>query len=36
MRTERTQLNKIRNQNGEITRITKEIKVIIKDYFENL
>jgi hypothetical protein len=36
MRREKTQINKIRNENGEITTNTKEIQGIIRDYFENL
>jgi hypothetical protein len=35
MRREKTQINKIRNEKGEITN-TKEIQGIIRDYFENL
>jgi hypothetical protein len=33
---ENTQINKIRNEKGEITTNTKEIQGIIRDYFENL
>jgi hypothetical protein len=36
MRREKTQINKIRNENGEIATNTKEIQGIITDYFENL
>jgi hypothetical protein len=36
MRREKTEINKIRNKNEEITTKTKEIQIIIKDYFENL
>jgi uncharacterized protein YpmS len=36
MRTENTQISKIRNAKGEITTITTDIQEIIKDYFENL
>jgi hypothetical protein len=36
MRREKTQINKIRNAKGGITRNTKEIQRIIRDYFENL
>jgi hypothetical protein len=36
MRREKTQINKIRNEKGEITANTKEIQGIIRDYFENL
>jgi hypothetical protein len=36
MRREKTQINKLRNEKGEITRNTKEIQGIIRDYFENL
>jgi hypothetical protein len=36
MREEKTQINKIRNEKGEITTNTKEIQGIIGDYFENL
>jgi hypothetical protein len=35
MRREKTQINKIKNEKGEITN-TKEILGIIRDYFENL
>jgi hypothetical protein len=35
MRREKIQINKIRNEKGEITTNTKEI-LEIKDYFENL
>jgi hypothetical protein len=31
-----TQINKIRNEKGEIATNTKEIQGIIRDYFENL
>jgi hypothetical protein len=36
MRREKTQINKIKNEKGEITTNTKEILGIIRDYFENL
>jgi hypothetical protein len=36
MRREKTQINKIRNEKGEITTNTKEIQGIIRDYSENL
>jgi hypothetical protein len=36
MRTEKTQINKIRNAKREITTNTMEIQEIIRDYFENL
>jgi hypothetical protein len=36
MRMENTQINKIRNEKGEITTNIKEIQGIIRDYFENL
>jgi hypothetical protein len=36
MRRDKTQINKIRNEKGEITTNTKEIQGIIRDYFENL
>jgi hypothetical protein len=36
MRREKTQINKIRNERGEITINIKEIQGIIRDYFENL
>jgi hypothetical protein len=36
MKREKTQISKIRNEKGEITTNTKEIKGIIVDYFENL
>jgi hypothetical protein len=36
MRSEKTQISKIRNEAGEITTSTKEIHGIIRDYFENL
>jgi hypothetical protein len=36
MRREKTQISKIRNAKGEITRNTKEIQGIIRDYFEKL
>jgi hypothetical protein len=35
MRWEKTQINKIRNKNREITTNTKEIQGVIRDYFEN-
>jgi hypothetical protein len=33
---EKTQINKTKNEKGEITTNTKENQVIIRDYFENL
>jgi hypothetical protein len=36
MRTEKTQISKIRNAKGEITTNITEIQEIIRDYFENL
>jgi hypothetical protein len=36
MRTEKTQISKIRSAKGEITINTTEIQEIIRDYFENL
>jgi hypothetical protein len=36
MRREKTQISKIRNAKGKITRNTKEIQEIIRDYFEKL
>jgi hypothetical protein len=36
MRREKTQISKLRNKKGNITRNTKEIQRIIRDYFENL
>jgi hypothetical protein len=36
MRTEKTQISKIRNAKGEITTNTTEIQEIMRDYFENL
>ena len=33
---ERTQINKIKNERGEITTNTTEIKTIIKEYYEQL
>jgi hypothetical protein len=36
MRREKTQINKIRNEKGEITTNTKEIQKIITGYFEDL
>jgi hypothetical protein len=35
MRKEKTQISKIRNAKGDITKIT-EFQKIIRDYFENL
>jgi hypothetical protein len=35
MRREKTQINKIRTENGEIITNYKEIQGIIRDYFEN-
>jgi hypothetical protein len=36
VRREKTQINKVRNEKGEITTNTKEIQGIIREYFENL
>jgi hypothetical protein len=36
MRTEKTQISKIRNAKGETRTNTTEIQEIIRDYFENL
>jgi hypothetical protein len=36
MRKEKTQISKIRDTKGEITRNTKEIQGIIRDYFVKL
>jgi hypothetical protein len=36
VRREKTQINKTRNEKGEKITNTKEIQVIIRDYFENL
>jgi hypothetical protein len=36
MKTERTQVDKIRNEKREITTNTKKIQGIVRDYFENL
>jgi hypothetical protein len=36
MRKEKTKINKIINEKGEITTNTKEIQGIFKNYFENL
>jgi thymidylate synthase len=36
IRREKTQISKIRNRKGEITKNTKEIQGIIRNYFENL
>jgi hypothetical protein len=36
MRREKIQTDKIRNEKGKKTKITKEILGIISDYFENL
>ena len=33
---ERTQINKIRNEKGEVTTDTTEVQKIIKDYYEQL
>ena len=33
---ERTQINKIRNEKGEVTRDTAEIQSIIRDYYKQL
>jgi hypothetical protein len=35
-RREKTQINKIRNEEGEITTNTKKIQWIVMEYFENL
>ena len=31
---EKTQINKIRNENGEITTDNKEVQMIIRDYYK--
>jgi hypothetical protein len=36
MRGEKTQISKIRNAKGEITKNNTEIQEVIRDYFENL
>jgi phosphotransferase system IIB component len=36
MSTENTQISKIRNAKGDITTNTKQIQVIIINYFENV
>jgi glutamyl-tRNA reductase len=36
MRRKNTQISKIRNEKGEITKNAKEIQGIIRDYFEKL
>jgi hypothetical protein len=36
MKSEKTEINKIRNKKGEKTINTKKIQGIIRDYFENL
>jgi hypothetical protein len=36
MRGEKTQINKIRNEKGEVITNTKEMQGIIRDYLENL
>jgi sulfur relay (sulfurtransferase) DsrC/TusE family protein len=36
MKKEKTQISKIKNAKGEITKNTMEIQEIIRDYFENL
>jgi hypothetical protein len=36
MRREKMQMNKIRNEKGEITTNTKEIQGSIRDFFENV
>jgi ubiquinone biosynthesis protein Coq4 len=36
MRSEKTQISKIKNKKGEITTNTKDIQKIITDYFEKL
>jgi hypothetical protein len=36
MRSDKTQINKIRSEKGEITPNTKEIQGIVRGYFENL
>ena len=33
---ERTQINKIKNERGEITTNTAEVKIIIREYYEQL
>jgi hypothetical protein len=35
-RKEKTQINKIRDEKGDITTNTNEIQTIIQEYFENL
>ena len=35
-KTKKTQINKIRIKNGEITADTTEVKTIIRDYYEQL
>jgi hypothetical protein len=36
MRKEKIQISKIKNEKGVITKNTKEIQGIVKDYFENI
>jgi hypothetical protein len=36
MRTEKTQISKIRNAKGETTTNTMEVQEIIRDYFDDL
>jgi hypothetical protein len=36
VKREKTQISKIRNENGEAITHTKEFQGIIRDYFENL
>ena len=33
---ERTQINKIRNEKGEVTKDTSEIQSILRDYYKQL
>ena len=35
-KTERTQINKLRNEKGEVTRDTTEIQSILRDYYKQL
>jgi predicted RNA-binding Zn ribbon-like protein len=36
MRREKTQISKIRNAKGAITKNTMEVQEVIRDYFKNL
>jgi hypothetical protein len=36
MRREKTKINKLKNEKGEMTTNTKEIQRVIRDYIENL